>query len=128
MPGSSRLLSLLEKLVNVPSVPIFTNGINYVQNATYAPFGGLTSMTNGSAPITTSNQYNNRLQPAVLSADTSAATIMSLSYNFNPGADNGNVLQIVNNRDNNRSQTFTYDYLNRIATAQSQATSGSTCW
>jgi RHS repeat-associated protein len=89
--------------------------INYVQNAHYAPFGGLTSMTNGAQPITTTNTYNSRLQPVTLSAATSAATILSLSYDFHAGAgDNGNVFQIVNNRDNNRTQNFTYDALNRI--------------
>ena len=38
------------------------------------------------------------------------------------------MFQIVNNRDNNRTQNFTYDALNRIKTAATQGTSGSTCW
>jgi hypothetical protein len=46
---------------------------------------------------------------------TTTATIMSRSYNFGAGSnDNGDVLAIVNCRDNNRSQNFTYDHLNRI--------------
>jgi RHS repeat-associated protein len=96
--------------------------INYVTGATYAPFGGLTGMINGSATafagITTTNSYNTRLQPAVLSGASPAATILSLSYNFHLGTgDNGNIFQIVNNRDNNRTQNFTYDTLNRIQQA-----------
>ena len=43
-------------------------------------------------------------------------------------ANNGNVGSITNKRDANRTQTFTYDALNRLATAQSQATSGTHCW
>ena len=35
---------------------------------------------------------------------------------------------ITNNRVPGRSQSFTYDALNRIATGQSQAASGSDCW
>jgi len=92
---------------------------NYVTSANYAAFGGLTGMTMGAKPITVSNSYNNRLQPVVLSASTTAATIMSLSYDFHSAAhaDNGNVFQIVNNRDGNRTRNFTYDTLNRIQTA-----------
>ena len=33
--------------------------------------------------------------------------------------DNGNVYTIVNNRDNTRTQSFTYDHLNRLSSAQS---------
>jgi hypothetical protein len=105
------------------------NSINYVQNAQYAPFGGLTSMTQGAAPITTTDAYNNRLQPVMLSAATSAATVLSLSYDFHLGAgDNGNVFQIVNNRDTARTQSFLYDSLNRIQQAYSNATTGQKSW
>ncbi|HYM76313.1 MAG TPA: RHS repeat-associated core domain-containing protein [Candidatus Dormibacteraeota bacterium] len=90
---------------------------NYVTSANYAPFGGLTAMSMGAQPITISNSYNNRLQPTTLSA-SGAATIMSLSYDFHLGtADNGNVFQIVNNRDGNRTQNFIYDSQNRIQQA-----------
>jgi RHS repeat-associated protein len=107
--------------------------INYVTAATYAPFGGLASMVNGSASgfngITTTNSYNNRLQPVVLSAASPSQTVLSLSYDFHLGnGDNGNAYQIVNNRDNTRTQNFTYDNLNRITTAATQGTSGPYCW
>jgi RHS repeat-associated protein len=35
---------------------------------------------------------------------------------------------ITNNRDTGRNETFTYDQLNRLTSAQSQATSGADCW
>jgi RHS repeat-associated protein len=58
---------------------------------------------------------------------------MDFTYGFDqdPGAgvvNNGNVVQIANNRNPGRSQSFTYDELNRISTAQSQAASGGDCW
>lgn len=60
---------------------------------------------------------------------TPAQTVLSFSYGFGVGTtDNGNVLSIQNNRNLDRTQSFTYDQLNRIATAQSQANSGGNCW
>jgi RHS repeat-associated protein len=100
----------------------------------YTPNGALASMTNGYtsafAGIVTSNSYNNRLQPALLSAATSQP-IFSLSYGFNPGSDNGNVAQIVNNLDSKRSVAFTYDSLNRISqanTVDKDSTTNPECW
>jgi len=101
------------------------DGINYATNATYAPFGGLKGLSMGATPITISNSYNDRLQPVTLSGYTTAATIMSLSYNFGLGTnDNGNVYQIVNNRvgAGNRTQNFIYDSLNRIQQAWTNGT------
>jgi RHS repeat-associated protein len=52
-----------------------------------------------------------------------------LKYNFSLGvSDNGNVMGITNNRDTTRSQNFAYDTLNRIATANTQATTGTNAW
>jgi RHS repeat-associated protein len=108
--------------------------INYVTSAAYAPQGALKTMkygfvTSGFTGVTITNTYNKRLQPITLSAASPTATVMSLSYDFhlNTG-DNGNVFQIVNNRDNNRTQNFAYDNLNRITTAATQGTAGSYCW
>ena len=56
-------------------------GINFVSNATYAPFGGLTgALYNGG--MTVSNSYNHRMQPVFLSASGGAGTIYSLGYDF----------------------------------------------
>lgn len=100
--------------------------INYVSPCSsgpcYAPNGALLSLrygvSSGFSGMTIQNSYNSRLQPVVLSADTSAATILSLSYDFHVGAgDNGDIYQIVNNKDGNRTQNFSYDALNRIQEA-----------
>jgi RHS repeat-associated protein len=116
---------------------------NFVTAASYAPPGFLAGMTNGTA-IVTSNIYNDRLQPVLLSAGVSGqAAILSLCYDFhlhtaisNPSCnfsayttgDNGNVFQVLNNVDSTRSAVFAYDSLNRIAQANTVNTTSSHCW
>ena len=97
-------------------------------------------MTNGSTTgftgIVTNNAYNNRLQPILLSAGvTGQNPVFSLCFDFhspiavtNPpfacnttasSGDNGNVYQVINNRNSNRTDSFLYDSLNRISSGQS---------
>ena len=107
-------------------------GNNYGTNATYTASGALTQLVLGNTAsfsgITLTDQYNKRLQPGVMSASTPSGTIFSLSYTFGLGAnDNGNVNGITNNLDNTRSQTFTYDSLNRLSSAMSTP-GGQYCW
>jgi RHS repeat-associated protein len=113
------------------------DGINFITNATYTPPGGLQSLTNGGV-IYGALAYNSRLQPMQLfygtntpplltqmtaSCPSTVGNIMNKTYNFSAGAgDNGNVLSIANCRDTTRTQSFTYDALNRIASAQSSGT------
>ena len=125
----------------------FNGGTNkFVSAATYAPPGGLATMTMGAATgfagIVTTNAFNDRLQPILLSAASPSGTVFSLCFDFHLGAsfsspycsfsssalgNNGNVLQVINNRDTNRTQVFTYDSLNRITSGQSSG-SGSISW
>jgi RHS repeat-associated protein len=122
----------------------YTGGTtNFVKSATYAPPGELTSMTLGStssfAGIVTNNAYNDRLQPILLSAAVAGQNpVFSLCFDFHLAVavttpspcsfsastlgDNGNAYQVVNNRDNTRSETLTYDSLNRISSGQSNGT------
>jgi RHS repeat-associated protein len=120
--------------------------INYAIAAHYAPEGALTSLTNG-ANLSSTYLYNSRLQPCWTYATTGTAlpwnsssvnctspdpgpgNVLDLQYNFSLGvADNGNAMGITNKRDTTRSQSFTYDPLNRIATAKTTSTTGTTCW
>ncbi len=106
--------------------------VNYVTDALYAPHGALSSLKNGMvsggfAGMTRTNGYNNRLQVALLSAAAPSGTLLSLSYGYGAG-NNSQIASIVNNLNNGRTQNFTYDPLLRLATAQSQATSGFDCW
>ena len=85
-------------------------------------------MTGTTVQHTTS--YNQRLQPTRIQAQlrnwstgATGATLFDLSYDFHQGhGDNGNVYQVVNNRDPSRSQTFGYDALNRIVTGYNAGT------
>jgi RHS repeat-associated protein len=120
-----------------------TGPINYATAAAYAPTGALSSLTNGASLVSTV-YFNNRLQPCRISVKNtgtapSACTdavnignVLDFTYNFSVGtADNGNVTAITNNRDPLRSQSFTYDALNRLATAQTNATFATAptkCW
>ena len=69
-------------------------------------------------------------QTTCASTATPAGNILDLKYNYNSSSqtDNGNVMGITNNRDTTRSQSFAYDQVNRISTAQTSSTSGSNCW
>lgn len=132
-PDNSSVQYVYDNAGRPISVSDPTSQTNYGTNSAYAPTGALTQLVLGNTPnfsgITWTEQYNNRLQPGVISATSpTIGTIFSLSYNFGWGAnDNGNVYGITNGLDSNRSQTFTYDPLNRLVTAQS-APSGPHCW
>ncbi len=117
-----------------------THNINYATGASYTPAGALASLQNGSSIVST-YYYNTRLQPCRISVKSSGTApgsctdtanignILDFTYNFGLGtADNGNVASITSNPNTARSQSFTYDALNRIAIAQTTSTSGSYCW
>jgi RHS repeat-associated protein len=110
------------------------NSINYATLGTYAPQGAPASLTLGQAGsfagINFTATYNTRLQPNELKASSSAGTAMDLSYNFLDASshNNGNVIGITNNRDTTRTQSFSYDALNRITSAKTGSTSGQNCW
>jgi len=126
-----------------------TNSINYVTGPItpnyivgYAPQGAIQSLQDGSSLVSTL-YYNNRLQPCRISETNSGTTptqcadsthignVLDLTYGFNDGTtDNGNVLRIANNITGSTGQsvTYTFDWLNRIASAYTDATSGSGCW
>lgn len=104
--------------------------ISYVSAVKYTPAGAPCSLTNDASIVSTFT-FNSRLQPLRMQATTSGApptpcgtisntgTILDFEYNFNAGtANNGNVIGITNNRNTARSQSFTYDELNRLKTAQ----------
>jgi RHS repeat-associated protein len=110
---------------------------NFVTGATYGPHGSLTSFVSGNgasfAGITNGFVYNNRLQPCRTTASSTGqlpttctslwGNLLDLEYRYNLGAgDNGNVSQIVSWRDPSRNQVFTYDALNRLASAQNAGT------
>src|SRR5439155_12681127 len=109
------------------SVVDTTNNINYVTGAAYNAPGLLAASTYGQSNsftgILSTFSYNSRLQPVNLWSSSPTRTLMNLIYDFHVGnGDNGNVYGITNNRDANRSQTFAYDSLNRLVSAQNAGT------
>ena len=115
------------------------NTINYASAASYGPDGALTGFLSGANPpggfagIANAFIYNQRLQPCRMTASSTGAVptncvnsfgnVLDLTYDFHLGAgDNGNVWGITNYRDQTRNQTFTYDPLNRLSTAQNAGT------
>jgi RHS repeat-associated protein len=115
------------------------NSITYATGAHYSPAGALSSLTNGTGLVSTFF-YNSRLQPCRITAlstgtsptsctdSTHIGNILDYTFNFSPGANNGNITAIANNRDSTRSQTFLYDALNRLSTARTQSTTGTNAW
>jgi RHS repeat-associated protein len=120
----------------------------YVQSATYAPQGALSTEQNNAStnfPYYANDFYNSRLQPCRFVGRHSATApssctdtthigdLLDLAYNFNSGStNNGSVVGIANNLDATRSQTYSYDALNRVLTAQTQTPGvtipNSNCW
>jgi RHS repeat-associated protein len=105
------------------------NSVNYVTAATYGPDSALTGFVSGNsgtfAGITNAFSYNKRLQPLTMSATAPSQTVYSIGYDFHYGAgNNGNVFGITNYKDttHGRDQTFTYDALNRLVSAQNAGT------
>ena len=120
-----------------------STSVYYAASAHYTPSGALSSLANG-VSLTSTLFYNPRLQPCRISVKSSGTApttctgtgvgnVLDFTYSFNFGSvNNGNVASIANNRDNTRSQNFTYDALNRLYTAQTQTTGvtipNSNCW
>jgi RHS repeat-associated protein len=111
-----------------------SNGTQYAVAASYTPFGAVSSViygkvSSGFAGITETRGYDNRLQLGGIVASSSAGAALNIGASYNlPGGNNGSISSIANSSDTGRTQTFTYDTLNRIASATSQATSGADCW
>jgi RHS repeat-associated protein len=106
-------------------------GINYITSGNYQADEQITNFVSGNtgsfAGITNSFSYNKRLQPINMSAASPSQAVFSIGYDFHvgngsSGSDNGNVWGITNYKDNNRNQSFTYDALNRLTSAQNAGT------
>ncbi len=113
-----------------PISAVDSNNINFAANAHYTAWGALSSVVNAKtssfAGIATTNSYDARTQPVFLSATSPTQTVMSLGYDFNYGQyDNGDVYQVINNKDSSRSVQFWYDFLDRLGYA---GTSHSANW
>jgi RHS repeat-associated protein len=73
---------------------------------------------------------NNRLQVSGFYSNNGqpGQSFIEKQYNYAAGQNNGNIMSITNNKDANRTQTFTYDSLNRIKSGWSTANTGALSW
>ncbi|MBF0478533.1 MAG: RHS repeat-associated core domain-containing protein [Candidatus Omnitrophica bacterium] len=93
---------------------VLSDDMAYVTDVQYNVFGQATQTTYGNGTVTT-NTYdstNGRLM-GIKTVDASNTTLQDLHYTYDSI---GNILTIVDNK-NTASQTFQYDELNRLVTA-----------
>jgi RHS repeat-associated protein len=105
------------------------NGTQYVSNATYYASGGEYQLFMPHIYFRT--DLNPRFQVSRYYSDNGQVNsfFIDKTYSYGPlHQDNGNVMSITNNKDSNRSQTFTYDALNRISSGSSSANTGTYSW
>jgi RHS repeat-associated protein len=129
------------------------NGYTLVNSLHYTPSGAeCYEQDYWGSEFIRSNSFNNRLQPATIGAVGSTASPapaqcaampsyypsnltqpLNLTYNYFTGHNNGNVQSIANTLwdASTRSQQFTYDSLNRLASASTTSTYSTDpadCW
>jgi RHS repeat-associated protein len=116
-PGPSFTVSYTYDTAGRPTSVADSAGFTYAsaQTADFLPTGAMQQFETGNFNYHFS--YNNRLQPTEISAGNSTVTLFDKQYGYNPGNNNGDVVSITNVKDNSRSQTFTYDQLNRLISA-----------
>ncbi|MGA8035562.1 MAG: RHS repeat-associated core domain-containing protein [Candidatus Acidiferrales bacterium] len=110
----------------------------YITSGQYTPWGANSYASLG-LKLSKSILYNTRLQPcwiyapANLTATTCSASYatgayIDLKYNFNLGADNGNLVGTTNDINANRSSIVAYDQLNRITSGGTTSSCTTGCW
>src|SRR5262249_34912381 len=132
------------------STTLYAGDYTYVYAAHYAPNGALCGLSYHGWGAAQNISFNNRFQPQhchVTSTPSGShpapqrcqppsdwtASWLDLSYNYvdSSAHNNGNVVRIYNVGTHTWSENFTYDSLNRIATAQTDGTisnGASNCW
>src|SRR6185312_13481251 len=105
------------------------NGTQYVSSATYYANGA--EYQRHQPVVFFSTTLNSRLQVAAVYSNNGlpGPAFINKTYNYGPPQhDNGNITSIVANEDPSRTQTFTYDALNRITSGYSAAATGTYSW
>lgn len=112
-----------------PSTNSCTAAASYwAANLTYDPISQLTGMTYGNG-VSATYGYSNRLQEASIKYAKGASTLFSQTYAFGTGTNNnGQVTGVTDLVDNGRSATYTYDPLNRLATASTTGSANYAAW
>ncbi|MBL8239313.1 MAG: hypothetical protein JNM66_17945, partial [Bryobacterales bacterium] len=106
---------------------------NYVSSATYAPHGAARTLKLGGTTALQAQwgTFNGKLQLegfTVSKLSAPAATLLTLGYGYGGTSNNGNpVSHTVSDGLSVRTQKFTYDAANRLATACEANVGSSTC-
>ena len=126
---SGRVVTYTPDIAGRVIVAADNNGTQYVSSATYFPNG---SEYQRSMPgIYFSTTLNPRLQVAGFYSDNGVVGSYYMNKTYNYGAlhqNNGNISSIIDNKDSTRTQTFTYDSLDRITSGYSTAATGTYSW
>jgi RHS repeat-associated protein len=116
-----------------PGGTCLTNVTCYTPQGTF--YGLSIGQTSSFTGVNLTHNYNSRLQPNEFKASSTAGNAIDITYSYadplNSNKNAGHVFSITNNLDSTRSQTFSYDQLNRITAAQTTstyATSPAHCW
>jgi RHS repeat-associated protein len=101
----------------------------------YTPQGTVYAVSIGQtasfAGLDITNSYSYRLQPNEFKASSVGGNAIDITYSFVDPAtlkNAGHVYSITNNLNSSRTQSFTYDQVNRILSAGTSATTGTYCW
>src|SRR5882724_7250342 len=101
-----------------------SSGVIYAQTPTYVAGSAIKEFTSPNFnSLKYHVDYNNRLQPTEIWTGTAsgAAALFDKQYSYGAtGSNNGNIYTITNVKDSTRTQTFSYDVLNRLISAQDQ--------
>jgi len=109
-------------------------GTIYKQAVSFFPNGamqtGALGVVSGTATVNLTDWLNKRLQRTDILAQHGSTTLQDLDYNFYDvnGKNNGNVYTVNNWKNTARSQSYSYDSLNRLTSAWSTTQSGSSGW
>jgi RHS repeat-associated protein len=87
--------------------------VSVASGATYEPFGGVSGFTFGNGAVL-SVTYDQDYQLTGISTVAGATTIQNATYGYDPA---GNITSVTDSLTPARSQTLTYDNLNRLYTA-----------
>lgn len=96
----------------------------------YWPAGGLQQFSFGPG-VSENLSANSRLVMNQITASAASQTVVSKTYGFAnavPSNNNGNILSIADNLNSGRTQNFGYDFLNRLTSALTVATTGPDAW
>lgn len=146
---TSRTVNYTYDAADRPSTAVDSaNGITYatgwqtgspagcVATATcYTPQGSIygfsVGQTSSFTGLNITNTYSYRLQPQEFKASSPAGSAIDITYSFVDavkGGNAGHVASVTNNLNSSRTQSFTYDQVNRIISAGTSATTGTYCW